>query len=95
MYVHNKPFLAGGYIQTLQAGQDDTILAAGKVNYTEAKAYCPITVHRAESKVKIGDQPHQGQNNGVGPLHLYQVAHKPGKIHFELPYMRELLIASQ
>jgi len=43
------------------------IPAPGKVNYTQVKAYCPISLLSlpAENDAKIGDQEYQGQNIGV------------------------------
>jgi hypothetical protein len=43
------------------------IPAPGKVNYTQAKAYCPISLLslHAENDAKIGDQEYQGWNTGT------------------------------
>jgi hypothetical protein len=56
------------------------ILAAGKVNHTEYKAYCPITVLHAENDAKTVGQPYQAQTNKVCRIHLYQFAYKRGNL---------------
>ena len=49
------------------------INAPGKINYIQAKAYCPIIqfiVLHAEIDAKIGDKEYQVLNNGACSLNL-------------------------
>jgi hypothetical protein len=53
----------------------------GKANYTEAKAYCPISRSSFMLKTmeKLVDRHIRDEILGLRPLHQYQFAYQPGK----------------
>jgi hypothetical protein len=74
--------MARGYIPIAWRQVEVTFIPKpGKANYTEAKAYCSISLSSFMLKTmeKLVDRHIRDQILGLRPLHRYQFAYQPGK----------------
>jgi hypothetical protein len=79
-----KACLAGGYMpKAWRWVKVMFIPKPRKANYAKAKAYHPISLSSFMLKTieKLVDRHIRDEILGVRPLHRYQFAYKPGKVH--------------
>jgi len=78
-----KACLARGYIPRYWgAGQDDNIPAPGKINYTQAKAYCPTSLLSSmqETMQKLMTRNIKGETLGHVP-YIYNKCLQTKEVH--------------